>query len=94
MSEDVLLQKLEEIRSATLLSVKKLFSVKESALYAGLSTGYIHKLCQTGRIPHFRSEGGKYIYIRKDDLDKWMTHTRCSSVAEITETARRMTSRL
>lgn len=94
MSEDVLLQKLEEIRSATLLSVKSLLSVKESALYTGLSAGYIQKLCQTGRIVHFRSEGGKNIYLRKDDLDKWMTHTRCSSVAEITETARRMTSRL
>lgn len=94
MSEDTLLQKLEEIRNATLLSVKEIFSVKESALYAGLSVGYVQKLCQTGRIPHFRSEGGKNIYIRKDDLVSWMTHTRCSSTAEIIERARRITNRL
>lgn len=94
MSEDVLLQKLDEIRNATLLSVKSILSVKESALYAGLTVGYIQKLCQTGRIPHFRSEGGKNIYIRKEDLDSWMTHTRCASVIEITQQASRIRNRL
>lgn len=94
MSEDVLLQKLDEIRNATLISVKDILSVKESALYTGLAASYVQKLCQNGRIPHFRSEGGKNIYIRKADLDSWMTHTRCSSVSEIVQQARQVRSRL
>ena len=39
-------------------------------------------------------EGGKNIYIRKADLDSWMTHTRCSSVSEIVQQARHVRSRL
>ena len=84
MSEFEMIQaKLEEIKTITLLGSKDVFTAEEAALYMGLSKSYVYKLCQSLQIAHYRSKGGKNIYIRKDDITEWMLDSRCKTMDEI-----------
>lgn len=88
MSElEILQKKLDEIKAVTVLSVKKAYTVEESALYLGMSPEYIKRMCKARKIKSYRSCSGK-IYLHQSDLDKWMLHTEVITKDELDDKAR------
>lgn len=93
MSEIDILQKLEEIKSITTISVKSALTVEEAAVYMGMSTEYVRKMAKTRAIKSYRSKSGRVIYLHKADLDKWMLHTEVNTSEYISSQAARIASR-
>lgn len=83
MANDEILEKLEEIRTVTLLDKKDAYTVQDAQFLTGLSKKHIYRLVQERAIPHYRSEGGKLIYFHKEDLNNWMMHSRVESKENI-----------
>jgi excisionase family DNA binding protein len=50
---------------------KPLYTTREAAAFLGVKVCYIHELTRRGKIPYYRSSGGKLIYLRRDDLLSW-----------------------
>lgn len=84
MSELELIQeKLDEIKSMTVISVKNALTVREAAAYMGMDAEYVRKMAKARKIKSYRSKTGKRIYLHKADLDKWMLYTEVMSEDEI-----------
>lgn len=94
MSEIDILQKLEEIKSITTISVKSALTVEEAAVYMGMSTEYVRKMAKTRAIKSYRSKSGRVIYLHKADLDKWMLHTEVNTEEWINSQAAKIASRV
>lgn len=47
---------------------KPLYTTTEAAAFLGVKRSYIYELIRTHKIPYYRSQGGKMIYIRRTDL--------------------------
>lgn len=56
--------------------MKKLLSVQQAAQYTDLKPQTIYQYSSEGKIPHFKSRGGKRIYFSTEDLDKFMQFQR------------------
>lgn len=91
---DFINRKLDEIKALTLLSVKKVYTVDEAALYLGLSSEYVKKMCKGKKIKSYRSSSGRGIYLHQSDLDKWMMHTEVNTNDFIRTEASRIASRI
>lgn len=95
MSEyEAISKKLDEIKALAILSVKKVYTVEEAALYLGMSVDYVRKMCKTRKIKSYRSSSGKGIYLHQSDLDKWMLHTEINTNEFIQSEARKIINRL
>ena len=95
MSElEIIQKKLDEIKNLAILSVKKVYTVEEAALYLGMSADYVRKLCKTRKIKSYRSSSGKGIYLHQSDLDKWMLHTEVNTNEFIQTEASRIARKL
>lgn len=91
MSElELLNQKLDEIKTLTVISVKNALTVEEAAAYMGMSKEYVRKMAKTKKIKSYRSKTGHGIYLHKSDLDKWMMFTEVRTNEEINAIAERM----
>lgn len=93
MSEIDILQKLEEIKYITTISVKSALTVEEAAAYMGMSTEYVRKMAKTRAIKSYRSKSGRVIYLHKADLDKWMLHTEVNTNEYINSQAAKISNR-
>lgn len=89
MSELEMIQRLDEIKSLTIIQTKDILTAEEAAMYMGLSRSYLYKLCQKLQIVHFHSKSGKTIYFRKKDLNEWMLHSKSITQKEIESEAKR-----
>lgn len=86
---EALKQEIQELKTITLISSKDVLTTEEAAYFLGLSKSYVYKLCQNLLIVHYRSQGGKNIYIKKEDLMNWMLNERCKTIGEIKAEVRR-----
>ena len=50
---------------------KRIYTIKEAAIVAGVSTSYIHKLIASNQIPYSKPSG-KLVFIRRRDLEKFL----------------------
>lgn len=50
---------------------KRIYTIKEAAIVAGVSTSYIHKLIASNQIAHSKPSG-KLVFIRRKDLEKFL----------------------
>lgn len=66
-----------------LLNAKTALNVEDVAAYTGHQTSYIYKLVSERKIPHYKREGGKFVYFKKSDIDEWMLSHRVATVDEI-----------
>lgn len=66
-----------------LLNAKTALNVEDVAAYTGHQTSYIYKLVHERKIPHYKREGGKFVYFKKTDIDEWMLSHRVATVDEI-----------
>jgi len=59
-------------KSKNLLSGKRLFTLKEAAVYLGRTEWGIRDLAWSGRIPVVRNEGGRKLFFDIRDLDAFI----------------------
>ena len=68
-----ILERLEQIRTATLLASKDIYTTAEACMFLGVKRSYLYELVCNHKIPHFKSRGGKLTYFKRNDLEEWMT---------------------
>lgn len=68
-----ILERLEEIRTATLLAAKDIYTTAEACMFLGVKRNYLYELVRKRKIPYFKSRGGKLTYFKRKDLEEWMT---------------------
>ena len=83
MTDDDIIRRLDdidsqltEIRFATVLASKEIYTTAEACQFLGVKRSYLYELVRLRRIPHYKCHGGKLTYFRRADLEEWMTHTR------------------
>ena len=70
---DTIDERLNEIRTATLLGSKQIYITSEACLFLGVKRSYLYELVRNQKIPYFKSRGGKLTYFKRKDLEAWMT---------------------
>ena len=63
---------------------EEFLSFNEGADFLGLSPSYLYKLTHQNSIPFYRP-GGKKIYFKRSELEKWISEHRVSSIQELSE---------
>lgn len=76
MDAAVILQKLEELKSITVLQFKEALSIEEAAIFTGIAKRTLYDYTSQNRIPYYRNQGGKRIYFKKSELERWMLYSR------------------
>ena len=76
-------KKMSKVERIMLLNAKTALNVEDVAAYTGHQTSYIYKLVSERKIPHYKREGGKFVYFKKTDIDEWMLSHRVATVDEI-----------
>ena len=71
------------MRQLTLLSAKTALTMNDVADLTGLSKSHIYKLVCTKRIPYYKSEGGKFTYFRKSEIEDWLLAHRVPTTDEL-----------
>lgn len=76
---------IEELRStlSEMKTAKDILTMDDVVSLTGLSKSYVYKIVSRREIPYYKSSGGKTTYFKREDVEKWMLATRCSSVDEI-----------
>lgn len=68
-----IIERLEDIRTATLLASKDIYTTAEACMFLGVKRNYLYELVRNRKIPYFKSRGGKLTYFKRKDLEEWMT---------------------
>ena len=68
-----IIERLEEISTATLLASKDIYTTAEACIFLGVKRNYLYELVRNRKIPYFKSRGGKLTYFKRKDLEEWMT---------------------
>ena len=77
-----IIEKLERIRTATILASKTVYNTAEAAEFLGIKRGFLYELVRNRKLTHFRSKGGKLIYFKRKDLEAWMTYNSVPAQAK------------
>ena len=73
----------EKLNKSIVLSTKKVLTVKELATITGLSVGYIYNLVSAKKIPHYKSNGGKLTFFKREEVEYWLCDTRVYTYDEL-----------
>ena len=85
--EELINQQFAELQKLTIALNKNVLTVGELALLSGLTKGYIYNLVHYKKIPHYKSEGGKLTYFKKDEVEKWLCATEVATQSETEQKA-------
>jgi len=66
--------------------LKEMLTIEEAVTYTGVSKSWLYKMTMRGDLPTYRP-GGKRIYLKRSELNEWMSSHRTGSNAEIEEKA-------
>lgn len=50
---------------------RPILTMREAAMFTGLSKNTLYKLIQADKIKHYRPNG-KLVYFRRDELEQWL----------------------
>jgi len=67
--------------------IKEMLTIEEAVAYTGVSKSWLYKMTMRGDLPTYRP-GGKRIYLKRSELNDWMSSQRTSSNSEIEEKAK------
>lgn len=81
------LEKLQELQNLTLLAAKTVLTMKDAVMLTGLSKSHLYKLVSTRKIPHYKGDGGKMTYFKKQELENWLLAHRVSTTEEAEQAA-------
>lgn len=82
MTLKTIAQQLEEIRSKLDASDGPL-GLRDAARFLGISHSYLYRLTSSDEIAHFKSAGGKKLYFRREDLNRWCLAHRIKTREEL-----------
>lgn len=80
--EETITQKLDELKTLTLLGVKDMLTVDDVSLLTGFKKTYIRKMAEEGTLPYHKPFGRK-LFFKKDEINKLLQGGRVPSVAEL-----------
>ena len=80
-------KQLNELKQLALLGAKNVLSVAELSLLTGLSKSHIYKLICSKKIPHYKSEGGKLVFFKKDEVENWLCALKVPTATETEQQA-------
>ena len=80
---DQVFEELQALKNLTLLGVKKVLTMSDCALLTGLSKSHLYKLTCAKKIPHWKSEGGKFTYFDKTEVEQWQLQHRVKTTDEL-----------
>jgi len=75
-------QRLNKIEIMVTIGAKNVLTLDETALFTGLSKGYIYRLTSNQEIPHYK-RNGRNIYFKKEEIEDWLLQNRVATKAEI-----------
>lgn len=75
----------DELKKITLLGVKKVLTTEDLSLLTGISRSYIYKMVSKKKIPYYKSQGGKFIYFERSEIEKWLLTNRVATDSELNE---------
>ena len=78
---------LQELKKLVMAGSKNVLSVNDLHLLSGLSKSHIYKLVCKRKIPHYKSEGGKITYFRKDEVENWLCAFKVPTASEVERAA-------
>ena len=81
--EQQILSELKEIKKLLLLSAKNVLTLDDVCILTNLSKSHIYKLTYMKQIPYWKSDGGKYLFFDKKEIENWLLHTRIKTNAEL-----------
>ena len=73
--------RLDRIEQLTLIGVKNVLSLEETAALTGFSVGHLYRLTSQKQIPHFKKN--RKLYFRKADIEEWLTEKRVLTNSDI-----------
>lgn len=65
-----IMERLDEIKRATLIGVKDSLTIEECAMLTGYSVQTLYTFTSKREIPHFKR--GNYLYFSKREIEKWL----------------------
>ena len=68
------------------INKKEVLNFRETCLYLELSHSHLYKLTSGGKIPHYKPNGKK-IYFNRKELDVWLLRNRVNSIVEVEQQA-------
>lgn len=74
------MQKLDDIKRATLIGVKDTLTVEECAMLTGYSIQSLYAFTSKRQIPHFKR--GNYLYFSKKEVERWLQSNPVPTTAE------------
>lgn len=74
--------KLEEISRLLLLQTKEALNMEEAAMLTGYSKEHLYRLVCKKKIPYYKSDGGRYTFFKKAELESWLLAHRVNTMAE------------
>ncbi|MBR1564762.1 MAG: helix-turn-helix domain-containing protein [Paludibacteraceae bacterium] len=83
MADKQILSELQKLKDLTLLSVKTALTMEDVVNLTGLKKSHIYKLVHYKRIPYYKSEGGKFTYFRKSEIEDWLLAHRVPTADEV-----------
>ena len=81
--EEKVLNELQELKNLTLLGAKKALTMSDCALLTGLSKSHLYKLVCAKKIPYYKSDGGKFTYFDKSEVEAWQLQHRVKTTSEL-----------
>lgn len=65
-----IMERLEDIKRATLIGVKDTLTIEECAMLTGYSVQTLYTFTSKREIPHFKR--GNYLYFSKREVERWL----------------------
>ncbi|AXG73514.1 DNA-binding protein [Flavobacterium arcticum] len=78
---DFIQNEIKEIKKLLLalnIQQKEILTIEDASQYLGLSTSRLYKMTSNKEIPHYKP-GGKKIYLKRLEIDQWITNSRVST---------------
>ncbi|MCF0201561.1 MAG: helix-turn-helix domain-containing protein [Bacteroidales bacterium] len=85
--EEKLFEQLQELKQLTLLGAKEVLTMDDVVVLTGLSKSHIYRLVCYKKIPYYKSEGGKFNYFKKSEIEAWCLKHRVATVDETEQAA-------
>ncbi|PVW12167.1 helix-turn-helix domain-containing protein [Marixanthomonas spongiae] len=78
------IQSLKKVLKNSTLFRKRVYTIKEASIVAGVSISYMQKLVASHQVPHSKPTG-KLIFIRRRDLEKFLMKNYIKTNSQIEE---------
>lgn len=80
------LERIEKLLETQQAMQKQVLNFNDACIYLELSQSHLYKLTSTGSIPHYKPNGKK-LYFNRKELDNWLLRNRSNSIDEIEQEA-------